>query len=245
MKLRRNYLILAVLASSSLLAQPAAFDVASVKRNPAGYGTATRMKGSPGRIDYVGVPLKWLIRQAYRVQDSQISGPDWLNTEAYDIAATYPAQTPSRLVSEMWQTLLAERFKLAIRRETKDVPAYLLVVAKGGAKLQPVDAPPGGFQVKPDGPVRHFRSQTSIAGLAVYLSDLLAMPVVDRTELKGTFDLALDFTLAEQVPADDSQINLPLLPAAVEAQLGLKLELKKAPLQVVVVEHAEKVPTGN
>ena len=235
-----------LLFAATLFSQTPSFEVASVKRNPAGYGPATRMKGSPGRIDYTGVPLKWLIRQAYRVQDSQISGPDWLDTEGYDITATYPAATPGREVSLMWQNLLAARFSLAVHRETRDVPAFALVPGKGGATVRTVDAPAGGFQVKPDGTLRHFKSQTTAAALAVYLSDQLGSPVIDRTELKGTLDIALDWSVVDPPqPSDDPARNLPPLRIAVEKQLGLKLEPRKTPLEVVIVDHAEKVPTEN
>jgi hypothetical protein len=153
---------LAVAAWSSLCAQ--SFDVASVKRNPAGYGPTTRMNETTGRVGFIGVPLKWLIRRAYQVQDSQISGPEWLDSEGYDIAATFPPGIPSRERNAMWQTLLAERFKLVLHRETRDVPAYLL---------------------------------------------------------------------------------FPALRAAVEAQLGLKLVPKKTSREILIVDHAEKVPTEN
>ncbi|SPE39043.1 hypothetical protein SBA3_3010018 [Candidatus Sulfopaludibacter sp. SbA3] len=92
----------------------------------------------------------------------------------------------------MFQTLLAERFKLAAHQETRDVPAYELVVAKGGLKIHTADAPAGGFQARFDGPVRHMKSQTTMTALATYLSDQLGMPVVNKTELPGTFDIALD-----------------------------------------------------
>jgi uncharacterized protein (TIGR03435 family) len=226
-------------ASGSLSAQTATFDVASVKRNPDGPGPHTRMKDSKGRIDYIAVPLKWLVRQAYRVQDSQISGPDWLDFETYDIAATYSPTATSQERSEMMQHLLAERFKLAVHHQTRDAPAYWLEVAKSGAKLHPVDASPGGFQTSNDGPLRHFHSQTSAAALAVFLSDQLHVRVIDHTELKGTFDMALDWTAA------DPQQFETALRAAVDAQLGLQLEPKKTPTDIVVIDHAEKIPTEN
>lgn len=238
---------LAIAVTGGLSAQPVsqAFDVASVKRNPAGYGPITRMKGSAGRIDYIDVPLKWLIRQAYRVQDSQISGPAWLDSEGYDISATFPAATSSRQQSEMWQSLLAERFKLAIHRESREVPAYWLVPGKSGAKLHAVDAAPGGFQIKQDGTLRHLKSQTSAAGLAVFLSDQLGMPVVDHTELKGTLDIALDWNISDQLHQDAPGRNLPLLRPAVESQLGLKLEPKKTLLEILIIDRAQKIPTEN
>jgi uncharacterized protein (TIGR03435 family) len=240
---------LAIVNSLALFGQtaapPPAFEVASVKRNPAGYGPSTRMNESGASVNFINVPLKWVIRRAYQVQDSRISGPDWLDSEGYDIVAKFPPGTTSRERNAMFQTLLAERFKLAVHRETRELAAYLLVVRKGGAKIQQADAVAGGFQVKMDGPIRHLRTKTTLAGLAVYLSDQLLLPVQDRTELKGVYDIALDWTLDDSIQTDKLQPNLPTLPSAVEAQLGLKLEAKKVAMEVVVVDHVEKVPTEN
>jgi uncharacterized protein (TIGR03435 family) len=95
------------------------------------------MIDSKGRIDYVAVPLKWLFRQAYRVQDSQISGPDWLDSEVYDIAATFSPTDSSLERRQMMQGMLVDRFKLAVHHQTKDAPLYWLEIAKGGTKLTP------------------------------------------------------------------------------------------------------------
>jgi uncharacterized protein (TIGR03435 family) len=224
---------------------PSAFEAASVKRNPAGYGSSTRWKDSPGRLHCTDVPLKWVIRRAYQVQDSQISGPAWLDTDGYDIDATFPADTGGQ--PKMLQALLAERFKLAVHRETKDRPVYLLVVDKGGAKLHAVQEIAGGLQMKMDGPVRHLRSKTTVAKLAVFLSDQLRLTVVDQTGLKATYDIALDFTLDESAPQNGSELREAVLPirAAVQTQLGLQLELKKQPLEILVIDHVEKVPVEN
>ncbi|SPE39042.1 exported hypothetical protein [Candidatus Sulfopaludibacter sp. SbA3] len=85
---------------AGIYAQSAAFDVAPVKRNPAGNGPTTRMKETTGRVDFMDVPLKWVIRRAYQVQDGQISGPDWLDSEGYDIAATVSAR--NNLTAAQW-----------------------------------------------------------------------------------------------------------------------------------------------
>lgn len=239
-------MILAVATSACLFAQSAtpspAFDVASVKRTPAGSGTSTRMNETAGTINYINVPLKSVIRRAYQLQDSQIAGPDWLNDERYDISARYPPNTPTRERGTMLQNLLVERFKLAGHHETKNSPAYRLVVEKGGPKMQKIDAIPSGFGTKIDAEGHHLRSKTSLRALAVFLADQLRLPVPNETELEGTFDIALDWT-----PDDDAtpERTGPSIFTAVREQLGLKLESTKAPTQILVIDHAEKVPVEN
>jgi len=242
-------MVLVAAASAVLFGQsatvPPAFDAASVKLNPAGYGPSARWKDSPGRLHCTDVPLKWVIMRAYKVQDSQISGPGWLDSEGYDIDSTFPADAGRQ--PTMLQTLLAERFKLALHHETKERPVYLLRVSKGGPKLHEVQDVAGGFQMKTDGPMRHMGSKTSMARLAGFLSDQLRMPVVDQTDLKGTFDIALDFTLDDSAPHNGTDLREAMAPirTAVETQLGLQLELKKQPMEILVVDHVERVPVEN
>jgi uncharacterized protein (TIGR03435 family) len=123
------------------------FDVASVKRSipptPDGRGMVMfrgRTGGpgtkDPGRIDYPNTSLKSLLMLAYEVKNYQITGPSWLDTERFDINATMPPETTKEQFHVMLQNLLAERFKLAIHRETKELPMYALVVNKGGPKMK-------------------------------------------------------------------------------------------------------------
>src|SRR5271157_2159969 len=142
-----------------------AFEAASVKPSaPMGMGRMRiSMGGDPGRLNYSGVSLRDIIRQAYQLKDYQITGPEWLNTERFDIVAKLPDGAPESQKPLMLQALLAERFKLTVHREKKDLPAYALVVAKGGSKLKefvetPDDAangPNAGFGPGgPDGAIK-------------------------------------------------------------------------------------------
>ena len=120
---------------------PRAFEVASVKRatpSPGG-GSNSSMRLDPGRLTCTNVSLKKLIWESYSVKEYQVAGPDWISTEIYDIAATLPPGTTGDEVRLMIQTLLAERFKLTLRRETREMPVYALVVGKNGSKLQEVE----------------------------------------------------------------------------------------------------------
>lgn len=229
------------LLSSALLGQPTqtqpALEVASVKRSAGNEGNHFVMNGSRGRITFSNVPLKWVIRSAYGVQDNQVSGPDWLDVERYDINATYPPDS-GQPVAKMLQSLLADRFKLVAHSETKELPAYVLTVGKGGAKLHEAEGNPTGYQMRTDGPLREMRTRANLKGLAVYLSGFLHLPVVEQTGIKGVFDIVVNWRLDDSVQSNDDVTEL--IRESVETQLGLKLELKKVPMETVVVDHAEK-----
>jgi uncharacterized protein (TIGR03435 family) len=117
------------------------FEVASIKAAaPQEVGrVAVRMGGDPGRIDYVNVSLRDLIRQAYDVKDYQVVGPDWLNSARFDVQAKLPPDTPREVRNVMMQNLLAERFGLKVHKDSKEAPIYYLVVGKNGPKLKPAD----------------------------------------------------------------------------------------------------------
>jgi uncharacterized protein (TIGR03435 family) len=136
----------------------------------------------------------------------------------------------------MLQTLLAERFKLAIHRETKERTAYSLVVGKDGPRLHEVEAGAGRTT---DG--RGFLSaqKMSMSQLADSLSKALGVPVLNMTGIKGLFDIELKWA------QDEYSANGPSIFTVVQEQLGLKLEPRKGPVEIIVVDHAERVPTGN
>jgi uncharacterized protein (TIGR03435 family) len=129
------------LAGSAAFAQNPTFEVASIKPTaPQEMGRImVRMGGDPGRIDYVNVSLRDLIRQAYAVKDYQISGPDWLTSARFDVQAKYPPDTPVETRNLMMQALLAERFSLKVHKESKETQTYSLVVGKNGHKLKKAD----------------------------------------------------------------------------------------------------------
>ena len=247
-----------------------AFEVASVK--PAPPITPGQMKigmnQDPGRISYSGLPLRALIARAYRVKDYQINGPDWLNSQRFDIVATLPSGAKNDQVPEMLQTLLEDRFQLKFHREPKETPVYGLVVAKGGLKIKEVEVEK---DARPNTMVRmqlgHLDLQeVRLGGLADVLSRLLDRPVVDMTETKGAFNIKLDWAQDLSMlagkggvmvmpagggegprgePPAASDPSGPSIFTAVQEQLGLKLEPRKAPVEILVIDHAEKVPTEN
>ena len=218
---------------------PLGFEAASVRPSLPGASSRFIMNETAERLNYVNVPLKWIIGCAYQLQEPRVFGPDWLTDERYDIQATYPPETSASQRNGMFQNLLAERFKVAAHFETRDIPAYVLSSGKDAPTLQTTDARPTGHQMKINGASRQITTKTSLGGLAVFLSGLLRMPVVDQTAIQGVFDITLEW-IVDPV----SQMSGPIRDA-LATQLGLKLELKKTPLEVVVVDHAERIPTEN
>lgn len=209
-----------------------------------------------------------LLMRAYQVKDYQISGPDWLAAERYDVAAELPENTPQDQVPPMLPALLADRFKLALHHEQKDMPAYALVVARNGFKLKPVQGPGGGISFEIGSGARTMKGKLTLAALANALSAFTGTPVLDATRIEGTFDINLQWSPddGEQGLAglkfaarDGSGLSAgprkapdcppeapsgPSLFAAVQS-LGLRLEPRKAPMDIPVVDLAEKTPTEN
>jgi uncharacterized protein (TIGR03435 family) len=150
----------------------------------------------------------------------------------------------------MLQKLLADRFKLTLHRTTKEFPVYELVTAKNGPKLKEVEA--GGSNTN-SGRGHMTATRISMQRLSEFLSRQVDRPVLDMTGLKGVFDLTLDWTPDESLSAKkpgegEVAIDAPKSPSlltALQEQLGLKLQARRAPIEILVVDHAEKVPTEN
>ena len=254
------------------------FEVASIKvaPPPTGNNLRVRMGGDAGRLDYNNVTLRDCIRFAYSVKDYQISGPDWLRQQRYDLVAKIPEGAPRDQVPAMLQALLVERFKLTVHRETKELPVYALVVGKNGPKITPseITAPPPGpgaggalpgggrGMVRFGGGGLEAKGMT-VAGFAELMARMVDRPILDMTELKGNYDFKLQFTPEAGMmrmpfggpmggpppppaPAEgSSNASGPSIFTAVQEQLGLKLEGRKAPVEILVIDAAEKVPTEN
>jgi uncharacterized protein (TIGR03435 family) len=218
------------------------------------------------------VTLRVLLTLAYDVRDFQISGgPPWLGSQLYDIqarsgtdsdASASPEQiqkltdeqrkTFQEQMRERLRALLAERFQLVLHHETKEVPVYVLEVAKSGPKFQ---------EAKEAGPnrgrMRMGRGELQGEGIQIQflvqvLSNQLRRPVLDKTDLKGNYDIKLTWTPdgsqgfgpgplppgVEAPPPPDP--NGPTIFTAVQEQLGLRLESQKGPVDMIVIDRAEK-----
>jgi uncharacterized protein (TIGR03435 family) len=221
--------------------QTLAFEVASVKRTPADAPPGSQSKLDPGHVTFTGVTLQALIRRAYDVKGYQISGPDWINTERYEISAKFPAKYGVDQIVVMLQNLLAERFKLTIRRDTREMPVYALVLGKGGLKnAKETELGPGGISTNPG---KMTATKINMARLAEALSNRVDRPVIDMTGLNGIYDLTLEWA-PDQTATSDNGPTADIY-TALQQQLGLRLESRKAPMELLVVERAERTPTEN
>ena len=307
-----------------------AFDVATIRPSPpldvqklaadmqAGKMPRFGPHVDASRAEYIYMSLKDLIAMAYKVKPYQVTGPDWLGSQHFDIAATMPDGSTKDDAPAMLQALLADRFKLTVHRDKQEHPVLALVVGKSGPKLKesptapepiPADAPlkPGEMKVDgQDGPIRITRSSdgtttmnmgakgiitqrmdmqtqtmhlestmVTMEGFADMLTNLMQMgggggrQVVDMTGLKGNYQVAVDISLASLIAIARSQGMAQMGPGgggggggespasaasdpaggatvfeSVE-KLGLKLEQRKAPVEQLIVDHAEKTPTEN
>ena len=193
--------------------------------------------------------LRACIGMAYNVKELQVlGGPKWVDSDRYDIDARSPgaARGPERLA--MLQTLLAERFQLALHRETKTYPGYALVVGKAGLKIHSVEPGPSNLSTR-NGSMT--AEKASMASLAATLSRRLGAPLDDATGVTSVFDFKLE------LPPQDNRATPPsgdtpgaeasdpasfgaALSHALEDQLGLKLEARKVQQEVLVIDRAEK-----
>jgi bla regulator protein blaR1 len=255
------------------------YEVASIKPEKTG-SMMFRVLNTPDGFSAT-TTVQMLIRVAYGIEDNQISAaPGWVSSEKYDVEAKMDQDTAEKLkkIAEaqmeptrqhMLQTLLADRFKLTIHRETKELPIYSLVVAKGGAKLheaKPDDNYLNGIKGLDGRPVpagahlmRMGRGELRGQSLGMgQIAHLLTMQtgrtVVDNTGLKGNYDFTLHWTPDQSTPAlngpgggpdsTTSSESGPSIFTAVQEQLGLKLESQKGPVEILVIDHVEK-PSEN
>ena len=217
-----------------------AFDAASIKPSgiphEAGEGSGReRQSISPGGIGFTNTTLSNSIQWAYGVKFYQVAGPEWIRTERYDIQGrTEQHATPDQL-RVMMQSLLADRFHLQVHRERRLESVYELVARKDRVRLPQSNQAHGIGVTDGSFVFRHFTMEE----LAAILSELIALdrPTVDRTAIPGSFDITLrNGTAATR--DDPSPIFMAL------EELGLELKAAKAPLDVIVVDHAER-PDAN
>jgi uncharacterized protein (TIGR03435 family) len=237
--------LLAILAALPLFAQTPAFEVASVKQNRSGeLSISIRQRPGGGFIAH-NAPLRMLLTHAYNIKPHQLSGlPAWTSDARFDIEAKADGASPAQ-VRQMLQTLLAERFRLAAHRETREQPIYTLVVAKGGPRLRESKAET--TQMDGKGPGQIAAEKVPMAMLARSLQNILERSVVDETGLTGEYDFELNWLpdrLAEPRPGDEprpADISGPSIFTALQEQLGLRLQAAKGPVEIVVVDRVERL----
>jgi uncharacterized protein (TIGR03435 family) len=231
-----------VLASPQAQDTPPAFDVASVKQHSEDNPPGTMMQELPGSLQYRKVNLIAVIQRAYGVEALQVVAPAWMSSEAYDINAKLPGDTPVPRLQLMLQKLLAERFQLKIHHDKKEMAAYNMVVAKDGFKMHPSEGGRLGYRPFNDSSGRHLRGKITLTILANNLSGIFGHPVLDQTGVDGLYDIDLNYS---DDAASPEKAKYPGIAVALQEQLGLKLEPKKTMFEMIIVDHAEKVPTAN
>jgi uncharacterized protein (TIGR03435 family) len=207
------------------------------------------MRATPGGVTVARTTLQYVLQWAYEMRPWQISGPDWMRSQRYDIVAKTAVPVETAQLRKMLQTLLVERFRMGVRREMRDAPVMALVVAKGGPRLTQSTSegnPAISFSL-PSGPLpggsMHWDCQrASLKVLEGFLSTPDWDPVVEMTGLTGGFDFK--FTRPQRDPENPGSW-LGDVQASLQDQLGLKLERRRAPLEYLLIDKAEKTPIEN
>jgi uncharacterized protein (TIGR03435 family) len=236
--------------TAQLLAQVPgpSFEAASIKPSKA-TDDSSSWNSRTGYLVMRNQTLNACIRIAYGLKADQITGgPRWLDSDRFDIEAraASPAKDPELLA--MLQTLLDERFQLKQHRSSKLVAGYSLAVAKGGLKVHPVEAT--GSQRMNWGKGRLLAERASMARFADALTRILGTPVVDATGIPGEYSFQLEWTPEVSQPvavSADAPADIPAGPSlltVLQQDLGLKLEPTKAPIDILIIDRAEK-PTEN
>ncbi|HLK66593.1 MAG TPA: TIGR03435 family protein [Bryobacteraceae bacterium] len=241
-------ILLLAISALAVAAQTPGFEVASIKPNQSGAGVSS-IRGSTGRITMENVSLRKVALWAYGIPDDRdyaLVGPDWMGIERFDIQATFPAAAGPEQVRQMTQKLLADRFQLTQHRESRERSIYGLVVAKNGPKIH---AGEDGQSRTSSAPGRFEATKVTMAKFADLLAKYLGQQVTDATGLPGVFDFKLEWAPddARKMPEDavPDGTSGPSLFTALQEQLGLKLEGRKGPVEILVVDHMDRMPTGN
>jgi uncharacterized protein (TIGR03435 family) len=241
---RLRPLAFAILATAAAaFAQPSAslprFEAASIRLNHSGE-TGSSDDISSTYVTFHNYTLRGIIRLAFMVDDLSLDAPPWVGDLRFDVTGKVPSGSATLAERrQMLQALLYDRLALAVPSVMR--AGFALVEAKGGVRIRPVEDVGGHINDAPDGNIRMMR--TTISNFAETLAFKLKQPVVDETKLSGVFNVTLTYApdRGTGVPIGDG----PSIFSALEEQLGLKLEPRKLPVEVLVVDHCEKTPTEN
>jgi uncharacterized protein (TIGR03435 family) len=246
----------AVAYAASGQTTPLRFEVVSVKvrTEPTRSSSTGPMPGGE-RFRATNATLKMLVRTAFHVRPDQVvNGPAWIEREFYDVDAKAERPSTEEEMRAMLRNLLIDRFALRIRRETRDLPVYVLSVDRDGPRLAKTAVQPGGDPVVdqsmepwPSHRLKMKARAWPMSFLIERLGAFLDRPVIDRTDLAGNYDFELTFVedVPEQVVENLAKQGKQFDPhltifEAVRKQLGLRLEPQKGPVETIIVEHAER-----
>lgn len=233
------------------LASAQSFEVASIRRNLSG-DSGSRVNAAPGgRVVATNVPLRNLIQNIFRVQDFQlVGGPDWLTSERWDIIASAGGEPSREQMLVMLKQLLVDRFGLAVHTETREAPIYALVLARRDRRLGPqLQSDPTNCAARPPdtqgcgtdrGPGIMTTAGSSMDEIALALSRVVGRSVVNDTGLPGQYRFQLTWSpepAVGEAPAGSAGASVF---TALQEQLGLKLEARRGPIEVLVVDAATR-----
>lgn len=246
-------------AQTSKIPQDLRFDVASLKLSTAeGRGGGIRPAAGGQRYEATNCSIKTMLTVAYRIKAEQIvGGPAWLDTDRYDMEAKADKPSSADELHVMLVNLLIERLQLKLHREQKEMPMYALTVDKGGPKLTPheADSAHDPWIDQTQEKFLHLKLKATSVPLdyfAFRLSQLMDRPVVDLTGLHGGYDFDLEYTRelppgfpdGGKINGEDPDTSGPTVFAALKQKLGLELRAQKGPVEVIVIDKAEK-PAAN
>jgi uncharacterized protein (TIGR03435 family) len=225
------------------------FDAASVRVSAPDKSTEGAWRGirfAPGSLTIRDTTLSGILMAAYDLQFHQLAAPDWAGRERYDITARAAGAAGEPELRQMLRQLLADRFHVLLHREQKDIPAFVLLPGKKSSRLSECkDAGPGVMRGKGGEMIfEHY----SMAELAAFLAKLPGdrRPVLDQTGLTGRFDFSIEIVdsnpdnLLETKRAAERTLTDPGFPAMLASQLGLKLEARTAPSEILVIDRIER-----
>jgi uncharacterized protein (TIGR03435 family) len=246
---------------AALAAQSLRFEVASIKPHPRAQGRGSvvpqSLRVEPTRLSYTNASLLACIQAAYGIPGEGrpdyrvVGGPDWLTTERFDIDAKTEGPASREQMMQMLQALLAERFKLSAHRDTRELRAYALMITKAGSKV--ARAKPDETEMflqrrkdDPAGPVQELVVQrNTLSRFADYLARQFSQPVLDKTGLEGDYSFTLHWLPDVNPPISPLDVFGPAGSRAMEDQLGLRIEPIRTPVEVLVIDRIERIPTEN
>lgn len=235
-----RYLTCVLLMScGASFAQTLEFEVASVRASNRRAGSWAIRTSDPTSFTASNITLKELFRQAYRLKPYEMSGgPQWIDSATFDIAAKPPAEATPNEMRLMVRSLLVERFHLKFHTETKEIDVMVLSISKNGPKFHevpPIDPSNGSVSSM------HMKMETFVNMLSGNCGTLNFLPVIDGTGLTGTYDLKME------TQANPTGLPRTAMDQQCEtiSQLGLEFKRQKLPIQIYVIDSAERTPTEN
>jgi uncharacterized protein (TIGR03435 family) len=252
----RRAVVLAIVAGAAVVSaqvpsSPApAFEVASVRINTSRSSSSSTQQRVNGSFEMINVTLRSMVAHAFDMHARQIlGGPDWIDSERFDVLAKAPAGDDGSKMTAMLRALLVERFRLASHTEIRDQPIYALVTMRSDGRLGPQIAPTQrdcsvpqarscGVNMSTDGRGTTMQAQAvSLADLAAALAGPVDRMVIDRTGITGSYDVDLRFT-RDGMPGSLAG-DTPAVFTALQEQLGLRLESARGPVDVLIIDSVQ------